>query len=414
MKRLLLPLFLLLAGFVTIAIAWHTGDGKRMDEVRAAEADTGFLEAYWENPVATKGPPPKEWSPLEAGLHPEACAQCHQAQFDKWKDSLHAHAYSPGLAGQFPGMGHVAANDCLVCHAPLREQQYTGAADMTDSLKQLLAHREGFDRQAESQGSELPLRHAGVTCAACHVRGWRRFGPPPRNSGALGQVKGLAHGGFTAMKAFEQSAFCASCHQFPQSMAINGKPLENTLEEWKQTRFAREGIHCQGCHMPERRHEFRGIHNPEMVRKGLAFNIRRTQRGAALTITSRWIGHAFPTYVTPEVIIRAEAVDRAGTLLRAWQWEIVREVAFVSGWQEIRDTRLMPGEAREYRAESVPDGTRSVRFRVRVIPDQFYKGVYRQLLAGTMADDGRVLIGRALAHADKNDYTLYEEVFELP
>jgi len=414
MKRLLLPLCLLLAGLGAIAMAWHAGGGKRMDEVRAAESEAGFLEAYWENPVATKGPPPKDWSPLEAGLHPEACARCHQAQFDKWKDSLHAHAYSPGLAGQFPSMGHAAANDCLVCHAPLKEQRYADAADMTDSLKQLLAHREGFDRRAGEQGGELPLRHAGVTCAACHVRGWRRFGPPPRAFRALGQVNAPAHGGFTAMKAFEQSAFCASCHQFPQSMAINGKPLENTLEEWKRSPFADKGVTCQGCHMPERRHEFRGIHDPDMVRRGLLFRLKRTRRGASLTITSRWIGHAFPTYVTPEVVIRAEALDKEGKPLRAWQWEIVREVAFVSGWQEIRDTRLMPGEAREYRAESVPDGAGTIRFRVRVIPDKFYKGVYRQLLAGTMADDGRVLIGRALARADQNDYTLYEEVLELP
>lgn len=414
MKRLLLPLCLLLAGLGGIAVSLLSGDGSHAELAVAAEKDSGFLEAYWEHPVATKGAPPEGWQPLEANLHPEACAQCHQAQFDKWKDSLHAHAYSPGLAGQFPGMGIAAANDCLACHAPLKEQKYTGAADMTDSLQQLLTHREGFNRRAEEQDRALPLRHAGVTCASCHVRGWRRFGPPRKGSHLTGEIKGPAHGGFTAMKEFEQSAFCASCHQFPQSMAINGKPLENTLEEWKQSRFAREGMHCQGCHMPDRRHEFAGIHDPDMVRRGLAFALRRTPHGAALTITSRWIGHAFPTYVTPEVIIRAEATDKAGKVLRTWQWEIVREVAFVSGWQEIRDTRLMPGEAREYPAESAPAGTANIHFRVRVVPDQFYKGVYRQLLGGDMADDAGKLIARALTRADRNDYTLYEEVLELP
>ncbi|MFQ5582296.1 MAG: multiheme c-type cytochrome [Mariprofundaceae bacterium] len=414
MKKLLVPLCLLLAGLGWVAFALMFPGNGDAERVGVAESDSGFLKAYWEHPVATKDAPPKGWQALEANLHPKACAQCHEAQFEDWKDSLHAHAYSPGLIGQFPGMGHAAANDCLICHAPLKEQMYVGTTDMMDSLKQMLAHQEGFDRKAQVKDKPLPLRHAGVTCASCHVRGWRRFGPPPKESRALGQIKGSAHGGFTAMKEFEQSAFCASCHQFPQSMAINGKPLENTLEEWKQSRFEREGVQCQNCHMPERRHEFRGIHDPEMVRRGLDFKLKRSMDGGSLTITSRWIGHAFPTYVTPEVIIQAEALDRKGKQLRAWQWEIVREVAFTTGWTEIRDVRLMPGESRSYLAESVPEGSKVIRFQVRVIPDQFYKGIYQHLLAGELENDARALINRALAHADENDYTLYEEELELP
>src|SRR2546426_5119071 len=42
--------------------------------------------------------------------------------------------------------------------------------------------------------------------------------------------------------AFLRSEFCQSCHQFTaDGFALNGKLLENTYNEWKASRFAREG-----------------------------------------------------------------------------------------------------------------------------------------------------------------------------
>src|SRR5207249_4863664 len=83
----------------------------------------------------------------------------------------------------------------------------------------------------------------------------------------------LPHNGVTRTPAFLRSEFCQSCHQFtPEGFALNGKLLENTYAEWKASRFAREGVQCQDCHMPDRRHLWRGIHDPEMVRSGLTID----------------------------------------------------------------------------------------------------------------------------------------------
>jgi len=375
----------------------------------AAAIDPDLPDAYWDQPQATQGKAPHDWSALESNLRPEACAQCHSEQFDVWKNSLHAHAYSPGMIGQFPAMGAQEGNSCLVCHAPLAEQQYRDENDMNQSLALKLTHPEGFDHQADLDSLALPLRHAGVSCAVCHVRGWQRFGPPPKKTGATGHQNTPAHGGFTATRAFEQSQFCASCHQFPQSMAINGKPLENTLTEWKQSDFSKKGMTCQKCHMPDRRHEFRGIHDPEMVRKGLTFKLAKRKNTAVFTMTSTWIGHAFPTYVTPKVVILASAMDANGKELRHWQWEIIREVGYDDGWKEMSDTRLMPGESRDYIAGPLPEKTSLVRYRVTVIPDYFYKGVYQGLLADNMTEIARIHISHAVVRADKDDYVLYEK-----
>jgi len=378
-----------------------------------AASVTGLPSGYWNAPRAGAPQTPHDWSALERNLRPEACAQCHAEQFDAWKDSLHAHAYSSGMVGQFPAMGVQQANDCLRCHAPLQEQLYRDQGDMLASVRHRLTHAEGFDVSGDIDAPAQPLRHAGVSCAVCHVRQWQRFGPPRRGQAAEGHMTGAAHGGFTATRDFEQSQFCASCHQFPASMAINGKPLENTLTEWKSSVFAKKGVTCQQCHMPERRHEFRGIHDADMVKKGLQIGVVWEHGKAVLSIRSQWIGHAFPTYVTPKIMVQAEACDGAGNTLQQWQWEIVREVAYRDGWQELRDTRLMPGETRRYEVSGWPRHTASIRFTIRVEPDAFYKGVYESLLADRPDALAAQHLSRALERAEGNDYLLFERLLKV-
>jgi len=379
----------------------------------AAMLDPGLPQDYWNAPSAKLATSAHDWSKMEIDLKPESCAQCHREQFDTWKSSLHAQAYSSGLVGQFQAMGYDNANDCLVCHAPLKEQLYADAKSMDISIALRLEHQQGFDHNANRDAKKLPLRHSGVSCAVCHVRGGQRFGPPSKVTGAIGKQHTSTHGGFTATKAFEQSQFCASCHQFPQSMAINGKPLENTLNEWKNSSFSSKGVTCQACHMPDRKHEFRGIHDPDMVRKGLSFALSQGQNNVDFIISSTWIGHAFPTYVTPKVVIEAEAKDADGTILKHWQWDMMREVAYNNGWQEVQDTRLMPGESRHFIVQPLPLESVTIRYWVTVLPDFFYKTVYHSLLADQPAALAKPHLRQASQLADQNDYVLYEQVLEL-
>lgn len=387
---------------------------KHSSQVKIPVSDsvnTALPANYWDMPEATGN----SHAGLENNMRPEACAQCHKEQFNAWRDSKHAHAYSAGLVGQFPGAGHAAGNECLVCHAPLAEQLYRDAGDVEATLRTLLDVPEGFswDADLDSKQAKLPLRHAGVTCAVCHVRQGQRFGPPRRDNAAVGHLDGAAHGGFVATKDFESSQFCASCHQFPQDYAINGKPLENTVFEWKNSRFAHEGVQCQTCHMPDRKHEFKGIHDINMVRSGLEFNLEKKGGMALFTMTSVHIGHAFPTYVTPKIWVKAEALDVQGKVLQQWQWVIVREVAYDNVWKEMQDSRLMPGESRVFVADNINKNTSSVRFYVDVIPDAFYKGVYQSLLSDKLQPKARLLITKALSDADKNDYRLYESTMKF-
>ncbi len=150
-----------------------------------------------------------------------------------------------------------------------------------------------------------------------------------------------------------------------------------------------------------------------MTRKGVRFALQQVARSARFTITSVWVGHAFPTYVTPEIVVRGEARDGDGKVLKRWQWRIGRAVRYRDGWQEVRDSRIMPGEVRAFVAAPLPAAARSYHLQVDVAPDHFYKGVYRDLLQAAGSPVAGQLIQHAAKVANSDDYRLYERTLTL-
>jgi hypothetical protein len=372
-----------------------------------------FVARHWRVPIAPQGPPPARFSDLEKSLQPEACGSCHPAQLADWRQSVHATSMGPGVAGQLVEMQAKdpgSAVTCYACHAPLAEQA---------------AHVVTTDGLRPNPAFDPALRARGVPCAGCHVRAHERFGPP-RRDGTLASPaprETLPHGGVTRTPAFLRSEFCRSCHQFaPDGLALNGKLVQDTYREWETSRFARAGVHCQDCHMPDRRHLWRGIHDPEMVRAGLTITVTASpespRRGetvtARLRVESTGIGHMFPTYVTPAVILRAELLDGGGAPITGSREEhvIAREVELDLS-RELSDTRLKPGEAAElvYRRTLEAPATR-LRLRVLVFPDAFYVAFFEALLRQG-AGQGEAQIREALAASRRSGFTVFSQELAL-
>jgi Cytochrome c554 and c-prime len=380
----------------------------------AAGADLvqDFIRRHWSQPLAPQGAPPARFSPLEASLHPESCGTCHPAQLADWRESVHAAASGPGVAGQLVEMRESdpsSAYACLACHAPLAEQAPLIAAGR--ELK-------------PNPDYDAALADKGVPCAGCHVRGHERFGPPRRDGSlaATAPRESLPHNGVTRTPAFLKAEFCRNCHQFtPDGFALNGKLLQATYDEWKASRFARQGVQCQDCHMPDRRHRWRGIHDADMVRSGLTITASagaaRYRPGevalVALRVTSTRVGHAFPTYVTPRVVLSAELVDGAGQVVAGSRREQVigREVALDLS-REIYDTRLAPGKSSTltYRVKVEAAGMRA-RVAVIVEPDAFYVAFFETLLRQG-AGRGEAQIRQALEAARRSPFSVFER--EIP
>ncbi|MBI1905901.1 MAG: hypothetical protein HYS20_06620 [Rhodocyclales bacterium] len=382
-------------------------------------AVAAFLERHWARPLAPQGQPPEKFSPLEASLAPADCGSCHAEQYRDWHSALHARAMGPGLMGQLVNMAPHARDehqDCIRCHAPLAEQ--------ADGLVEALGALGQASSVSPAPVASPPLHTQGVVCAACHVRAHEHLGPP-RPDGSVPDAASnvsLPHGGFTADKAFEDARFCSACHQFqPDQYALNGKLLENTYEEWKDSRHAREGRTCQSCHMPGRRHMWRGIHDPEMVRGGVDFVAEgaRLSGGivdAALTVRNSATGHYFPTYVTPRVTAEIEQVGGNGQALPQTRETrvIARQVPLDLG-HEIADTRLPPdSEVRLIYARPRHPGAVALVYRLRVEPDEFYARFYRSLLTDGGAGQGATLIQEALAQAESSAFVAFEERHPLP
>jgi hypothetical protein len=126
-------------------------------------------------------------------------------------------------------------------------------------------------------------------------------------------------------------------------------------------------------------------------------------------VESSGVGHRFPTYVTPLVLLRAELVDAAGHALADTRVErrIGREVT-LDLEREVSDTRLAPGERADLvYARALEDGAVAARFSVVVYPDAFYTAFFEALLrqgAGRGEDDVR----RALAETRRSAFTVFE------
>lgn len=335
-----------------------------------------FLGEYWQLPVPPQGSPEESLSEAGASLDPRVCGACHPKQFAEWRDSFHANAFSPGFAGQLIEGSLSAPHEirgCQRCHAPLSEQQPHDTSGGANAI---------YDEA---------LRATGVVCAGCHVRQHRRFGPPRRDE-TDAPPEPLAHDGFEARAEFQESRFCATCHQFFDDMGIEGKAVENTFLEWERSPQATAGRSCQSCHMPDREHRWRGIHDPEMVRSAIesAFFVEvraGTAFSASLVLRSHDVGHRFPTYVTPRVFLAVWQEDRSRTEIPETRQEaaIGREVNLSEG-TEVFDTRVVPGGSvkLDYRMPRRSEA-RFLAAEVRVEPDFLYRRIYETLLA-TYAD----------------------------
>jgi len=341
--------------------------------------DTSTVTGYWKTPVPPQG----------GELSSVSCAACHTAQFADWSGARHAIAMSPGVRAQMNDQPELSAM-CATCHTPLEEQ-------WTDPY----------------------LSADGVGCAGCHARGSQRFGPPPLETTIAPLVARYPspHGAVNTRDFFESADFCAGCHQFAEGNApkVNGAFLQNTIVEWRASRAAREGKTCQTCHMPGRRHLFRGIHDPETVRSGVRWTFDARAAGdrveSRLTLTNTETGHAFPTYIVPEVWMRIQMVNRYGAGPVVAERLIARRVAFERGeWREIADTRLDQDETAtlDYTG-TIPPGTVAVVGTVVVRPDAYHVGSLAGRMRETRSAASRQLYEQALAEMQNTDYVLVRE-----
>ncbi|MDP2606853.1 MAG: ammonia-forming cytochrome c nitrite reductase subunit c552 [Deltaproteobacteria bacterium] len=383
-----------------------------------------FFAAHWQRPIPLQGVAPPSYGGKEASLRPEACGSCHPTQYADWKESLHRRAMGPGPWGQIIDLTQNSPEEaiqCMTCHAPLSEQM-PALEKTTDGKGNSYAKNPNFDPR---------LQLEGITCAACHVRRHQRFGPPKaQGASATRYPPGTpSHEGVQRTPYFEKAEFCKDCHQFDpeNSLLVNGKPLQDTYREWKNSIWGKGEAACQDCHMSGRRHLWKGIHDRDMVKGGVRIEahlkkltaISESPLELSVAVTNAAVGHKFPTYITPKIFVLADLLDESGKSLPGTSQEqiIGWDTRFVNGqWKEYFDTRIAPGEiSRKIFKWTPPARATQARVRVEVQPDHFYHvHFYPAYLKGeNLSNDGKRLVEKALKESGGTSFVIFEEVIPL-
>jgi hypothetical protein len=191
-------------------------------------------------PGAAQAPPARGGPDYQAS---STCQGCHDKIVEQHLGCGHETSFTnPAFQAQyFQELLPQAAKDpalaeearaCIACHAPIFFKK---------------------SRQHVTQREQVDPGMSGVTCDLCHtISGYD--GAAPGNGNFLSEPSQQKLGPFRHAGDWHhvyselqtKSEFCAICHN-----AVNhhGIEIKSTFTEWKNSRYAREGIQCQDCHM---------------------------------------------------------------------------------------------------------------------------------------------------------------------
>jgi hypothetical protein len=325
------------------------------------------------------------YQPIPAGLDSlkaESCGRCHRAIYEEWKTSMHAQAYQdPFFQAYWRRDGHIWV--CLNCHSPLENQQPT-------LIKTIPRGRVEKAVQEPNPRYDRDYQKEAITCAACHVREGVILGP---------YDDAVAPHPTRFDPAFRTTQVCYRCHNVVSGTAqfYNAGPC-GTYAEYEGKFFMKEkGLICQSCHMPSvvrpvaegapiregRRHLWRGGHDPEMIKRAVAVQVRADppapktgeETTVTLTLINAGVGHKIPTgdpdrHLTVEFLLEDEnqrVLTQQTTTMGRWiLWQPVI--------LEVHDNRLLPLASREYRfvyrhPDQPGDFTLRIRVRYHILTD---------------------------------------------
>jgi hypothetical protein len=172
--------------------------------------------------------------------------------------------------------------------------------------------------------------------------------------------------------------------------------------------------------MPERRHLWRGIHDPETVRVALgreAVVTRTSETGANIRVTvrNRGAGHYLPTYVVPKIYVTVYL--RGPGLSMVVGQHIIGRTLNVGLDRELSDTRLAPDASHTFDFDvALGPGEWQAIVRTEVAPGEHYERMFRhmQKTRTELDDTSRQLLHESLLAAIQARFYLDDLVAFVP
>jgi len=329
---------------------------------------------WFARPIATVGAHQPRFD-----VSAQACGGCHQDAAHEWSQTMHAHVWDDDA---FQADWRHEQNNpiCLNCHTPLDRQQ-----------QNLVLTSKGGDRWSTASASnpafDPALQKQGVTCAACHVRDGKVYGPF-QNVAAPHQT--------AAWTSPNES--CVRCHLAANTSKASflSKPPCGTIAEIEAARtdaasqkpsddgFLESSpisnpaaLGCVECHMPAverpltpggpvragRRHLWKGGHDPETVRAALTIDFAKAAASPdayTLTIANTGANHDVPTGPADrQLTVTLQVIDAQGRPLKSETATLRRQVLGRPFLIDLWDTRLRPNAPQAYSIK-IPDGGKGV------------------------------------------------------
>ena len=292
------------------------------------------------------------WGPRRVGgpvetsvpMEHDDCRQCHQAVFGEWEASRHSRAWSdPNVQAAFQHFGF--DRKCQSCHAP------QPVLVTLPSVGQKGVPPNGLAGQVELRGRDLP---SGVNCVSCHRtadgRGVAARRTIPDAPCRPVQTPQLATG-----------EICGNCH-------------DAIYQDWQQSRYSKEAVTCQDCHMHAGRnqdgslnHLCLGSRHRETVRSGARMSCRQQGDELLVSVTNHATGHNFPGERHHRVLlVRVVEQKPTGEIVLAQQ-EVIKQVTPFRG--ESSADKIRAGETFEARFPVVdPPVVADVRLLYKTFP----------------------------------------------
>jgi predicted CXXCH cytochrome family protein len=271
------------------------------------------------------------------------CGKCHQAEYDAWTKSVHAHS----------------AEDPMVLYGVGVEQGLAGT-----QFSRLCA---GCHDPASARAGDFSLQSKrGVTCLGCHEvdRPIRAGGNGDLASATYDWTVDHKARALASLDQLRKPEFCGGCHQ--QFVPGTGLVAIGTLDEYHASPYVGRRA-CIDCHMSK---DNKGVANHRApggnvflgqmfgddvlvgaqkvnLTQALSLQAQRVSGGVLVTVFNSGAAHSFPTGVTDirEPWVELQAKDASGNVL-----------AHVGG--PVTDKDLLPdGAARLGIDLAAPDGT---------------------------------------------------------
>ena len=208
------------------------------------------------------------------------------------------------------------AETCKGCHLGITESWEKSAHSKAERSQNLLFGRMYFQSLKTTRGGTFlncgpcheattyvnqdfnfvrDVSHEGVACVFCHMVSapGPSTGNPPfeldlnHYYGSIrNPVPTNAHGSEVSTY-LRTSGFCGGCHAYKNQ---NGVTISDTYAEWKASKYAKQGVSCQTCHMPGQpgRVSYLGPSRPKVPDHSFSAEVaEKAQPGPAATLTLR-------------------------------------------------------------------------------------------------------------------------------